>query len=90
MPADSFYGAYDYTPKVPGINKVGLTDYLGKSNNRSDIYLFLQTFRPEAYTFTFDIIANGSVQQSPDNATQLDAGTNLEGNLDAETLIAID
>ncbi|KAA6415299.1 MAG: tripeptidyl peptidase [Lasallia pustulata] len=50
--------------------------------------------RFEAYTFTFDIIANGSAQQSPDNATQLDAGTDLEGdlegNLDAGTLIAID
>ena len=90
----TLYGTYDYTPKVPGINKVGLTDYLGESNNRSDIYLFLQMFRPEAaseaYTFTFDIIANGSAQQTPDNATQLDAGTDLEGNLDAETLIAID
>ncbi|SLM34572.1 tripeptidyl peptidase protein [Lasallia pustulata] len=44
----------------------------------------------EAYTFTFDIITNGSAQQSPGNATQFDAGTDLEGNLDAETLIAID
>ncbi|SLM38599.1 tripeptidyl peptidase protein [Lasallia pustulata] len=73
----TLYGTYDYTPKVPGINKVGLTDYLGESNNRSDIYLFLQMFRPEAaseaYTFTFDIIANGSAQQTPDNATQLGA-----------------
>ncbi|KAA6408135.1 MAG: tripeptidyl peptidase [Lasallia pustulata] len=90
----TLYGTYDYTPKVPGINKVGLTDYLSESNNRSDIHLFLQMFRPEAaseaYTFTFDIIANGSAQQTPDNATQLDAGTDLEGNLDAETLIAID
>ncbi|KAA6407681.1 MAG: tripeptidyl peptidase [Lasallia pustulata] len=90
----TLYGTYDYIPKVPGINKVGLTDYLGESNNRSDIYPFLQMFRPEAaseaYTFTFDIIANGSARQTPDNATQLDAGTDLEGNLDAETLIAID
>ncbi|SLM37855.1 Proteinase inhibitor, propeptide [Lasallia pustulata] len=89
----TLYGTYDYTPKVPGINRIGLTDYLGESNNRSDIYLFLQVFRPEAaseaYTFTIDIIANGSAQQSPDNATQIDAGTDLEGNLDAETLIAI-
>ncbi|KAI4128849.1 MAG: hypothetical protein LQ347_004015 [Umbilicaria vellea] len=90
----TLYGTYNYTPKVPGLNKVGLTDYLGETNNRSDVYLFLQQFRPdavsEAYTFTFDIIADGSAQQTPDNATQLDAGTDLEGNLDAETIIGID
>lgn len=90
----TLYGTYDYTPKVPGVNKIGLTDYLGETNNRSDVYLFLEKFRPEAvseaYTFTFDIIADGSAQQTPDNATQLAAGTDLEGNLDAETIIGID
>ena len=90
----TLYGTIDYTPKVPGKNRVGLTDYLGESNNRSDISLFLQQFRPEAapaaYQFKFDVIAGGSDQQSPDNATQLDDGTDLEGNLDAETILGID
>ena len=90
----TLYGTYNYTPQVPGLNKVGLTNYLGETNNRSDVYIFLEKFRPEAaseaYTFTFEVIANGSTQQTPDNATQLDAGTDLEGNLDAETLIGID
>ena len=89
----TLYGTIDYTPKVPGKNRVGLTNYLGESNNRSDISLFLQQFRPEAapaaYQFKFNVIAGGSDQQSPANATQLDDGTDYEGNLDAETILGI-
>ena len=89
----TLYGTYNYQPQVPGQNKVGLTDYLGETNNRSDVHLFLEMFRPEAaaeaYEFTFEVIAGGSDQQTPDNATQLAAGIDLEGNLDAETLIGI-
>ena len=90
----TLYGTIDYKPQVPGVNRVGLTDYLGETNNRSDVHLFLQMFRPgaaaAAYEFTFDQIDGGSVQQTPDNATQLAAGTDLEGNLDAETILGID
>ena len=90
----TLYDTIHYTPKVPGQNKVGLNDFLGESNNRSDIHIFLEQFRPEAaaaaYEFNFIVIAGGSDQQSPDNATQLAAGTDLEGNLDAETILGID
>jgi tripeptidyl-peptidase-1 len=90
----TLYDTINYTPQVPGKNKVGLNDFLGESNNRSDIEIFLKMQRPdavsEAYSFKFEVIAGGSDQQSPDNATQLAAGTDLEGNLDAETLIGID
>ena len=90
----TLYGTINYTPKAAGKNKVGLTDYLGESNNRSDVSLFLKQFRPEAapaaFQFKFDVIAGGSDQQSPDNATQLDDGTDLEANLDAETILGID
>lgn len=90
----TLYGTIDYTPQVPGKNKVGLTDYLGEANNRSDTYLFLKQFRPEAaqaaYQFKVEVIAGGDDQQTPNNATQLDDGKDLEGNLDAETILAID
>lgn len=55
--------------------------------------MFLQRFRPEAagaaYNFTTLIIANGDNQQTPNNATQNAAGKDLEGNLDAETILGI-
>ena len=90
----TLYGTINYVPQVPGRNKVGLTDYLGETNNRSDVSLFLKQFRPEAapaaFQFKFDVIAGGSDQQSPDNATQLEDGVDLEGNLDAETILGID
>ncbi|KAL8740490.1 MAG: hypothetical protein Q9190_006815, partial [Brigantiaea leucoxantha] len=90
----TLYGTLNYKPQVPGKNKVGLTNYLMETNNRSDVFLFLQKYRPEAaqeaYQFKFEIIANGDNQQTPDNATQLAAGKDLEGNLDAETIIGID
>ncbi|SLM38478.1 tripeptidyl peptidase protein [Lasallia pustulata] len=41
----------------------------------------------EQITFRF---CRECAQEIPDNATQLDTGTDLKGNLDAETLIAID
>jgi len=90
----TLYGTIDYKPQVPGINKVGLTDYLGESNNRSDVLLFLEQFRPDAvsaaYNFTVEVIANGDDQQTPDTPEQLEAGKDVEGNLDAETIIGLD
>ena len=71
----TLYGTIDYTPQVPGENKVGLNDFIGETNNRSDVSIFLQNYRPDAVSaandFQFVIIANGSAQQTPDNATQL-------------------
>lgn len=90
----TFYGTKGYTPQVPGKNQIGLTDFLGEANNRSDVQIFLEMFRKgaasEAETFSVDVINGGDNQQTPDNATQLAAGKDLEGNLDAETIIGID
>jgi tripeptidyl-peptidase I len=90
----TLYATLDYTPQVPGTNKVGLTNYLMEANNRSDVSLFLQRYRPEAasaaYSFKTIVIAGGDDQQTPDDPSQLDAGKDLEGNLDAETIIGID
>jgi tripeptidyl-peptidase-1 len=89
----TLYGTIDYVAQVPGKNRVGLNDFLGESNNRSDTHLFLEQFRPEAApaAFTFDVvvIANGSNQQTQENAAELAAGTDLEGNLDSETILGI-
>ncbi|KAE8440969.1 hypothetical protein EG329_006158 [Mollisiaceae sp. DMI_Dod_QoI] len=89
----TLYGTIDYTVKAAGKNQIGLTNYLSEANNRSDVNLFLQRFRPEAagaaFNFTVQIIANGDNQQTPNNVTQNAAGKDLEGNLDAETILGI-
>ncbi|GAB7351680.1 hypothetical protein MBLNU459_g2275t1 [Dothideomycetes sp. NU459] len=88
----TLYGTLDYEPQVAGRNKMGLTDYLGETNNRSDTYLFLEQFRPEAkdaaYQFKFDVIKNGSTEQVS-TAAELAAKTDVEGNLDVETMLGI-
>ena len=90
----TLYGTLNYTVQVPGKNKVGLTNYLTEASNRSDVSIFLRNFRPEAasaaFTFKTNIVAGGDDQQTPNNATQNDARKDLEGNLDAETILGID
>lgn len=89
----TLYGTKSYKPQVPGKNQIGLTDFLGEANNRSDVQIFLEKYRKdavsEAQTFTVDVINGGDNQQTPDTPEQLDAGKDLEGNLDAETIIGI-
>lgn len=89
----TLYGTVDYTPRSAGKNKVGLNDFLGESNNRSDVKLFLEEYRPEAasaaYQFKVEIIAGGNNEQTQENATELEDGKDLEGNLDAETILGI-
>ncbi|KAI9687588.1 MAG: hypothetical protein M1822_002198 [Bathelium mastoideum] len=89
----TLYGTVDYVPQVPGKNQIALCNYLNETNNRSDVSLFLQQFRPEAAAaaeqFTIDIIADGANQQTPLSTAQLNAGQDVEGNLDAETILGI-
>ena len=89
----TLYGTYDYTPKAAGANRVGLCDYDQESNNRSDVHLFLEEYRPDAaaaaYEFDVVVIAGGNNQQTQENYTELEDGKDLEGNLDAETIIGI-
>ena len=90
----TLYGTINYTPQAPDKVSIGLTDFLGEANNRSDIGIFLEKFRPEAVSaadsFAVDVINGGDNQQTPDTPEQLDAGKDLEGNLDAETILGID
>lgn len=90
----TLYGTTNYTPKVPGKNVVGLTDYLGEVNNRSDAEIYLQRYRPDAvsaaYTFSQISVNGGTLQQSPLNSTQLEQGTGIEGALDVQTILGID
>jgi tripeptidyl-peptidase-1 len=88
-----FPGTTAYTIQSAGHNQIGLTDYLGEGNNRSDIFLYLSQFRAEAsaaaYNFSVEAIANASNQQTQLNSTQLQARQDEEGNLDAEVILGI-
>ncbi|KAL9084023.1 MAG: hypothetical protein Q9159_005445 [Coniocarpon cinnabarinum] len=80
----TLYETYDYTPQAPnGTVQIGLTNYLGESNNRTDVRTFLQRYRPDAVgaADTFDAI-------NLQNAVA-DPSAGEEGNLDAETILGI-
>lgn len=93
LKSDKRTGTIDYSVQSASNNSIGLTNYLGEANNRSDVFIFLDKYRPEAkaaaYDFIVDVIANGDNQQSPNNSTQLAAGKDKEGNLDAETILGM-
>lgn len=87
----TLYETIDYTPKAPGKNRVGLNNFLGETNIRTDIKKFLQMYRPEAAgsadTFQFEIIDNGRNDQVITPA-EVAAESDIEGNLDAETILS--
>lgn len=89
----TLYGTVNYTVKAAGKNVMALNDFLGELNNRSDASIYLHKFRPEAaaaaYQFKQISIAGGTVQQSPENSTQLGNGTGVEGALDVQTMLGI-
>lgn len=89
----TFYGTVNYTVQTNGSVQMGLCDYLGEVNNRSDTEIYLSLFRPEAVsgakTFKQISIANGTLQQTPDSADQIQNGIGIEGNLDVETMLGI-
>jgi tripeptidyl-peptidase-1 len=79
--------------QVPEKNKIGITNYLNETSKRSDLELFLQTFRPEAVAaandFEIVIIANGNNDQGNYTDEQIAASKNIEANLDAQLAIGI-
>lgn len=89
----TLYGTVDYTPQVPGKNQIGLANYLGELNNRSDASIYLNRFRPEAISGATDFkqvsIANGSLQQTQETPEQLAGGTGIEGALDLQTILGV-
>ena len=89
----TLYGTVNYTVQAAGKNTMALNDFLGELNNRSDASIYLEKFRPEAATAAYQFeqisIAGGTVQQSPENATQLGNGTGIEGALDVQTMLGI-
>ena len=84
----ALYGSLSYKAQTPERNRMGLVNYLGETNNRSDINLYLKSYRPDAakagaaYAFTSEEIAGGVNSQTPATSKR-----GREGNLDAEVLL---
>ncbi|EAQ83511.1 hypothetical protein CHGG_09915 [Chaetomium globosum CBS 148.51] len=92
----TLYGTLNYTPQVPNKTSVALVNYLGQVNNRSDIAIFLQRYRPDAFPgaadFWTEIVSGGTDQQTPVTPEQVAAARTviaLEGNLNAETILGL-
>lgn len=90
------YGTLHYKPQAPHNTSVALVNYLGQVNNRSDVSIFLQRYRPDAYsgaeTFRTEIVSGGLDQQTPVTSEQLEGARTvigLEGNLNAETILGL-
>lgn len=89
----TLYGTLNYKAQASDRNAMALTNYNGQFNNRSDINLFLELYRPDAaragvaFDFQTDDIAGATNQQSPATAAQLRRKVGREGNLDAQILL---
>ena len=89
----TLYGTVNYTVQAAGKNKMALNNFLGEVNNRSDASIYLKMFRPEAaaaaYQFEQISISGGTLQQTPENASQLLEQSGVEGALDVQTMLGI-
>lgn len=91
------YGTLDYTPKVPGKNRIAITNYMQENSNIADVMQFLKLYRPDAFRnftgsrapFNQTFINGGDTQQTPDTQQQITTLKNMEGNLDAQTILGI-
>ena len=74
---------------------MAMANYNGQFNNRSEINIFLELYRPDAaragiaFDYETDNIAGAMNQQSPATAEQLRNKMGREGYLDAQILHGI-
>ena len=91
----TLYGTLNYQTRASNRNAMALVNYNGQFNNRSDINIFLESYRPDAaragaaFDFRTDDIAGATNEQVPATAEQLQKKIGREGNLDAQILLSI-
>ena len=91
----TIYGTLNYKTRALDRNAMALTKYYDQFNNRSDIQMFLESYRPDAaragiaFYFQTDDVAGTTNQQSSATAEQLRKKVGREGNLDAQILHGI-
>ncbi|TLD36258.1 putative aspartic-type endopeptidase [Venturia nashicola] len=89
----ALYGTINYTQRATGQNRMAIANYLDQVTLKTDLDLYLKTFRPDvpATASDFKIVSydNGTTQQTPLTNEQLREGQGQEGNLDVQTMIGI-
>lgn len=89
----TMYGTLGYTSLVPEKNGIGLVNYNGQFNNRSDLEVFLNIYRKDAaaanaaYTFKTEDVNGGSSQLPNLNGEPARVMSDLEGNLDIQVVV---
>ncbi|KAM3531475.1 hypothetical protein NHJ13051_000767 [Beauveria bassiana] len=89
------YGTLSYKPQSMATNSMGVVNFLGNNNNRSDIRRFLDKYRPDAAaagaaeSFETVLLAGAQDQQTPNTEEQFARHMGLEGALDVETILGI-
>lgn len=87
------YGTLSYQPQSIDANSMGVVNFLGNNNNRSDIRRFLDIYRPDAAaagaaeSFETVLLAGAEDQQTPNTKEQFESHMGLEGALDVETIL---
>ncbi|CAK4033802.1 Tripeptidyl-peptidase sed3 [Lecanosticta acicola] len=89
------YGTFDYEVKAAERNSMGIVNFAGEFNNRSDIQIFFEKFRPDAAqagaaTSFGTINIDGAInQQTPASPDQLKHKQGREGNMDAQVQMGV-
>lgn len=89
------YGTLDYKTQSISTNSMGVVNFLGNNNNRSDIRRYLDLYRPDAAAagaaeaFETVLLAGAEDQQTPNTKEQFDRHMGLEGALDVETILGV-
>ncbi|EGX94291.1 tripeptidyl peptidase [Cordyceps militaris CM01] len=89
------YGTLSYAAQSAATNRMGVVNFLGNNNNRSDIRRYLELYRPDAAAagaaeaFDTELVAGADDRQTPNTAEQFARHMGLEGALDVETMLGI-
>lgn len=87
------YGTLGYEVQAPDRTKIGIVNFLGQSTNRSDVQLFLESYRPDAAaggaaaSFNIELVAGAADQQGPLSVVELGQHKGSEAALDAQVVL---
>ncbi|KAI4854549.1 subtilisin-like protein [Aureobasidium sp. EXF-8845] len=91
----TLYGTIEYECQNSKGNGIGIVNFNGQSNNRSDLEMFLNKYQKDAaaanaaYTFKTEIVNNGVDQQTRLETQRPEVFNDLEGALDIQTAIGV-
>ncbi|KAI0841886.1 tripeptidyl-peptidase [Hypoxylon sp. FL0890] len=89
----TMYGTLDYTVQAAEKNGIGLVNYGGQINNRSDLEVFLSIYRKDAaaanaaHTFKTVLVNGGIDEHTNPQGAGIGGMGDLEGDLDIQAVI---